>query len=58
MTLSLPLSGNKHATMISIYVSTMTNPGEEKDMFYDDLDNIIYATPRTDKLIFPADLNA
>ena len=34
----------------------MTNPGEVKDKFYDDLDNIS-ATPRTDKLIF-SDFNA
>ena len=29
----------------------MTNPNEVKDKFYDDLDSIISATPRTDKLI-------
>ena len=50
MTLRLPLSGNKHATIVSAYAPTMTNPDEVKDKFYDDLDNIISATPRTDKL--------
>ena len=48
MTLRLPLSGNKHATIVSAYATTMTNPDEVKDKFYDDLDNIISATPRTD----------
>ena len=58
MTLRLPLSGNKHATIVSAYAPTMTNPDEVKDKFYDDLDNIISATPRTDKLILLGDFNA
>ena len=45
MTLRLPLSGNKHATIVSVYAPTMTNPDEVKDKFYDDLDNIISAIP-------------
>ena len=44
MTLKLPLSGNKHATIVSAYAPTMTNPDEVKDKFDDDLDNIISAT--------------
>ena len=44
MTLRLTLSGNKHATIVSAYAPTMTNPDEVKDKFYDDLDNIISAT--------------
>ena len=58
MTLRLPLSGNKHATIVSAYAPTMTNPDEVKDKFYDDLDNIISATPCTDKLILLCDFNA
>ena len=58
MTLILPLSGNKHATIVSAYAPTMTNPDEVKDKFYDDLDNAISATPRTDKLILLGDFNA
>ena len=58
MALRLPLSGNKHATIFSAYAPTMTNPVEAKDKFYDDLDNIISATPRTDKLILLGDFNA
>ena len=33
MTLRLPLSGNKHATIVSAYAPTMTNPDEVKDKF-------------------------
>ena len=58
MTLRLPLSGNKHATIVSAYAPTMTNPDEVKAKFYDDLDNVISATPRTDKLILLGDFNA
>ena len=58
MTLRLPLSDNKHATIVSAYTPTMTKPNEVKDKFFDDLDNIISATPHTDKLIFLGDLHA
>ena len=58
MTLRLHLSGNKHATIVSAYAPTMTNPDEVKDKFYDDLDNVISATSRTDKLILLGDFNA
>ena len=36
----------------------MTNPDEVKDKFYNDLDDVISATPRTDKLILLGDCNA
>ena len=58
MTLRLPLSGKRHATIVSAYVPTMTNPDEVKDKFYDDLDSVISATPRTVKLILLGDFNA
>ena len=38
MTLRLPLSGKRHATIVSAYAPTMTNPDEVKDKFYDDFD--------------------
>ena len=56
MTLRLPLSGKRHATIVSAL--TMTNPDEVKDKFYDDLDSVISAAPRTDKLILLGDFNA
>ena len=43
VTLRFPLSGKKHATIISAYVPTMTYQDEVK--FYDDLDGVISATP-------------
>ena len=57
MTLRLPLPGNtcKHATVVSAYAPTMTNPDEIKDKFYNNIDDVFSATPRTDKLIFLGD---
>ena len=37
MTLRLSLSGKRHATIVSAYAPTMTNPDEVKDKFYDEL---------------------
>ena len=58
MKLRLPLSGNKHVTIVRAYAPTITNPDEVKDRFYDYLDNIISATPLTDKLILLCEFNA
>ena len=58
MTLRLPFSGKRHATIVSAYAPTMTNPDEVKDKFYDDLDSVISAAPRTDKLILLGDFSA
>ena len=40
ITLRLPLSGKRHATIVSAYAPTMTNPDEVKDTFYDALDSL------------------
>ena len=58
MMLRLPLSGKRHAILVSAYAPTMTNPDEVKDKFYDDLDSVISAALRTDKLILLGDFNA
>ena len=58
MTLGLSLSDKRHATIVSAYAPTMTNPEEVKDKFYDDLNSVISATPQTDKLILLGDFNA
>ena len=47
MTLRFPLSGKRHATIVSVYAPTMTNPDEVKDKFYDDQDSVICATTWT-----------
>ena len=57
MTLRLPLSDKSHATIVSAYAPTMTNPDEVKDKFYDDLDSVISAIPRIDKFILLGDFN-
>ena len=54
----LPLSGNKYATIISTYASTMINTDEVKDKFCDAIGTVISATPHTDKLIILDDFNA
>ena len=54
----LPLSGKGHATIVSAYAPSMTNPDDIKDRFYDDLDSVISAAPWTDKLILLGDFNA
>ena len=51
-------SGNTHATSVTAYAPTMTGPDEVKDKFLNYLDDVISATPRTDKPIHLDDLNA
>ncbi|KAL8610128.1 hypothetical protein ACOMHN_024594 [Nucella lapillus] len=58
MTLRLPLSENAYATMISVYAPTMTNQGENKEAFYQQLDEVVRRVPADDKLIILGDLNA
>ncbi|KAF7242044.1 Craniofacial development protein 2 [Varanus komodoensis] len=57
MTLHLPLPRGKHATLISTYAPTMTNPDEVKDKIYEDLDALLSSVKRTDRLILPGDFN-
>ena len=52
MTVKIPLRhGRKHATIISVYAPTMTNPDDVKAKFYEDLHATIASVPRSDKLI-------
>ena len=46
------------STIVSACAPTMTNTDEVKDKFYNDLDDVISATPRTDKLFLLGDFNA
>ncbi|KAK7488246.1 hypothetical protein BaRGS_00020553, partial [Batillaria attramentaria] len=58
MTLQLPLGSKKSITLISAYAPTMTNPGNVKDKFCEELDSLISAVPTPDKLIVLGDFNA
>ena len=54
MTLRLPLFGKRHATIVSVFAPTMSNPDEVKHKFYVDLVSSISATPRTDRQTHPS----
>ena len=58
MTMRLPLNDGKHVTLISIYAPTMTNPEENKELFYQQLDEVIRKVPKQDKMIILGDFNA
>ena len=58
ITMRLPLSKDNFTTMISVYASTMTNPAENKESFYNQLASVLSGTPRTDKLLLIGYFNA
>ena len=58
MTMRLPLSKDNFATIISVYAPTMTNPGENKEAFYNQLASVLSGIPRTDKLLLIGYFNA
>ena len=56
--MQLQLTNKQKATLISAYAPTMTNPEVVKDQFYEQLDALIAAVPKSEKLIFLGDFNA
>ena len=58
MTLRIPLSKNRHATVLSCYAPTLDSDEIIKDAFYDGLYHAIRNIPRTDKIILMGDFNA
>ena len=58
MVMQLQLTNKQKATLISAYAPTMTNPEEVKDQFYEQLDALIAAVPKSEKLIILGDFNA
>ena len=58
MTMRIPLKENRYVTLISVYAPTMTNPDETKELFYQQLDEVIRKVPKQDKLILLGDFNA
>ncbi|KAK2171071.1 hypothetical protein NP493_1105g00008 [Ridgeia piscesae] len=57
-TMRLPLSKDNFATIINVYAPTMTNPNENKEVFYNQLASVLSDIPRTDKLLLIGDFNA
>ncbi|KAI8781842.1 craniofacial development protein 2 [Biomphalaria glabrata] len=58
MTIRLPLTSRRHATLINAYAPTMSNEDNTKEKFYSDLNSAIIKTPKTDKFIILGDFNA
>uniref|UniRef100_H3B304 Endonuclease/exonuclease/phosphatase domain-containing protein n=1 Tax=Latimeria chalumnae TaxID=7897 RepID=H3B304_LATCH len=58
MTLRLQLSGNQWATIISTYAPTLDATDDSKEFFYANLDAVLAAVPKQDKLILLGDFNA
>ena len=58
MTVRLPLSKKRYATLISVYAPTMTSPDSVKEKFYEDLQAAIASVPKAGKLVILGDFNA
>ena len=58
MKLRLPLSHNRHATIISAYAPTLTSTEEAIEQFYANLSSVLDSVPANDKLILLGDFNA
>ena len=58
MTLRIPISDKRFATIISAYAPTLKSAEEIREQFYADLDTLLRATPATDKLLLLGDFNA
>lgn len=58
MTLRLHLGKKQHATIISAYAPTLDSDDNTKEAFYSDLEKILSATPKEDKIILMGDFNA
>ena len=58
MTKTLTFTEKKQATIISAYAPTMTNPDHIKYQFYEELNSLVKAVPKTEKLIILGDFNA
>ncbi len=58
MRLKLPLDRKRSANLISGYVHTITNLGDAKEKFYEELAALISTVPQVDKLLLLGDFNA
>ena len=51
MTMRIPLTKDRNATIVSAYAPTAANPEENKEDFYNYLKGTFRNIPRTDKLL-------
>ena len=58
MVMQLQLPNKQKDTLISAYAPTTTNPEEVKDQLYEQLDGLIAAVPKSEKLVILGDFNA
>ena len=58
MTMRIPLTKDRNATIVSAYAPTMTNPEENKETLYSQLKGTLRYSPSTDKLLLIGDFNA
>ena len=58
MTMRIPLTKDRNATIVSAYAPTMTNPEENKETFYSQLKGTPRNISSTDKLLLIGDFNA
>lgn len=58
MSLRIPLAKKRFATLLSAYAPTMPSENEDKDRFYQSLDEALRQIPKTDKILLLGDFNA
>jgi exonuclease III len=54
----LPITCNRYVTVLSCYAPTLDSSEEEKDAFYDCLDEELQRIPAADKIVLLGDFNA
>ena len=54
----IPLTNSRYVTLVNVYAPTLDSDDEVKDRFYAQLNDIIQAIPREDKIILLGDFNA
>ena len=58
MKFRIPLTSHRYATIFSVYAPTLMAESEDKDQFYEQLDQELNRVPSTDKLLLMGDFNA
>ena len=58
MTMRIPLTKDRNATIVSAYAPIMTSPDENKETFYSQLKGTLRNIHSTDKLLLIGDFNA